>query len=102
QSIESGSCFDVSDNMEVLQVDGMSCLTREPLNLGELFDAENNVENIESFKWHNDKNDQWDKIKEYEAQDIMKCKELVYDISSGESSYPIKLYLIAMTLVQLY
>ncbi|MCI15042.1 hypothetical protein A2U01_0036177, partial [Trifolium medium] len=103
QSIESGSCFDVSDNMEVLQVAGMSCLTREPLNLGDLFDAENNVQNIESFKSHTDKNYQWDKIKEFEAQDIMKSKELVYNIASSErSSYPIELYLIAMTLAQLY
>jgi hypothetical protein len=90
ESIESGRCLDVLDNMEVLQVAGMSCLTREPLNLGDLFDAENNVENIESFKSHNDKNDQWDKIKEFEAQDIMKSKELVYNIASSErSSYPV-------------
>ncbi|CAJ2676762.1 unnamed protein product [Trifolium pratense] len=90
QSIESGSCFDVSDNMEVLQVAGTSCLTREPLNLGDLLDAEKNVQNIESFKSHTDKNDQWDKIREFEAQDIMKSKELVYDIASSErSSYPV-------------
>ena len=89
QSIESGRCFDLSDNMEVLQVAGMSCSTREPLNLGDLFDAENNVQNIEfeSFKSHNDKNDQWDKIKEYEAQDI-KCKEVTYGITScARNSY---------------
>ncbi|KAK2438885.1 hypothetical protein QL285_023611 [Trifolium repens] len=86
ESIESGRCLDVLDNMEVLQVAGMSCLTREPLNLGDLFDAENNVENIESFKSQNDKNDQWDKIKEFEAQDIMKSKEFVYDIASSERS----------------
>lgn len=87
QSIESGRCLDLSDNMEVLQVAGMSCSTREPLNLGDLFDAENNVQNIESFKSHNDKNDQQDKIKEYEAQDI-KCKELAYGITScARNSY---------------
>jgi hypothetical protein len=89
ESIESGRCLDLLDNMEVLQVAGMSCSTKEPLNLGEIFDAKNNVENIESFKSHNDKNDQWDKLKEYEVQDIMKCNELVYDISSSESSYPV-------------
>lgn len=92
QSIESGRCFDLSDNMEVLQVAGMNCSTREPLNLGDLFDAENNVQNIESFKSNNDKNDQWDKIKEYEAQDI-KCKELAYCITScARNSYSTNKY----------
>ncbi|GAU25428.1 hypothetical protein TSUD_70810 [Trifolium subterraneum] len=90
ESIESGRCLDVLDNMEVLQVAGMSCLTREPLNLGDLFDAENNIQNIESFKSHTDKNDQRDKIKEFEAQDLMKSNELVHDIASSErSSYPV-------------
>lgn len=91
QTIESCRCFDICDNMEVLQVAGMSCLAREPLDLGDQFDAENNAQNIESFKLHNDKNDRWDKIKEYEAQDIMKCEETAYDIASNaRDSYLVK------------
>ncbi|XP_073225936.1 uncharacterized protein [Cicer arietinum] len=84
---ESGRFLDVSDSIEVLQEAGMSCLTREPLNLGDLFDAENDVYNNESFKLHSYKNDQWDEIREYEAQDITECKELAYGIPSSVNTF---------------
>ncbi|CAL5214657.1 unnamed protein product [Lathyrus oleraceus] len=90
QTVEIGRCFDISDNTEVLQVAGVNCLAREPLNSGDLFDAENNDQKIESFGLYNDNNDHWDKIKEYEAQDIMKCNELAYEIASGaRNSYSV-------------
>ncbi|XP_058731133.1 uncharacterized protein LOC131602925 isoform X2 [Vicia villosa] len=89
-SVEIGRCYDNSDNMEVLQVAGVNSLAREPLNLGDLFDADNNDQIIESFESYNDKNGHWDKIKEYEAQDIMKFKELAYEIASNaRNSYSV-------------
>lgn len=90
QTVEIGRCFDISDNTEVLQVAGVNCLAREPLNSGDLFDAENNDQKIESFGLYSDNNDHWDKIKEYEAQDIMKCNELAYEIAScARNSYSV-------------
>ncbi|XP_027340115.1 uncharacterized protein LOC113853735 isoform X2 [Abrus precatorius] len=86
---ENGNCFEIGDNMEVA---GMSCLSREALNLGDQFDAENNCQNIESFKLNNDKSGHWDKIKEeHESQGIMKCKEMAYGITYNERySYFVK------------
>ncbi|CAK8579048.1 unnamed protein product [Lathyrus sativus] len=84
ETVEIGRCFDISDNMEVLHVAGVNCLAREPLNLGDLFDAENNDQKIESFGLYNDNNDHWDKIKEYDAQDLMNCKELSYSVNKFE------------------
>lgn len=90
QTVEIGRCFDISDNMEILQVASINCVAREPMNLGDLFDAENNDQKIECFELNNDKNDLWDKIKEYEAQDIMKFKELAYEIASNaRNSYSV-------------
>ncbi|CAI8619234.1 unnamed protein product [Vicia faba] len=90
QTVEIGRCFDISDNMEVLHVAGVSCVSRVPMNLGDLFDAETNDQKIECFELYNDKNDHWDKIEEYEAQDIMKRKELAYGIaSSARNSYSV-------------
>lgn len=83
QTIENGWCFDICENMKVHKVADISCLTREALNLGDQFDAENNFKNIESFKFLNDKNDQREMVKEHGSQDIMKCKEMSYGIASN-------------------
>ncbi|KAJ1387774.1 CH domain superfamily [Sesbania bispinosa] len=82
QTIENGRCFELCDNMEVLQEAGMSCLSKKALNLGDKFDAENNFQNIESSKVHNDKNDQW----EHEAKDKMKLKDMAYDRAVPQSN----------------
>ncbi|KAJ1405004.1 CH domain superfamily [Sesbania bispinosa] len=87
QTIENGRCFELCDNMEVLQEAGMSCLSKKALNLGDKFDAGNDFQNIESFKVHNDKNDQW----EHEAKDKMILKDMAYGITSNaRNSYFVK------------
>ncbi|XP_061369877.1 uncharacterized protein LOC133312655 isoform X2 [Gastrolobium bilobum] len=91
-TIRNGRCFEIGDNTEVLQVAGMRCLSKVALNLGDQFDAENNLQNIQSFELHNVKSYQWDMIKEeYESQDIMKCKEMAYGITcNARHSYFVK------------
>ncbi|KAK7358756.1 hypothetical protein VNO77_00694 [Canavalia gladiata] len=89
QTTENGKCSEIDDNMEVLQVVGKNCHSREALNLGDQFDAENNVQNIKCFKLHIDQNDHWKE--EYESQGIIKCTEMPYGIiSNARYSYLVK------------
>lgn len=92
QTAENGKCFEIGDDKEVLLVACSSCYSREAQNLGDQVDSENNFKNVESFKVHNDKNDQLDRIKEeHESQGIVRCREMPYQIISGAGySYFVK------------